>query len=312
MHPRPGNGADLRALRYFASVAETGSVTEGARRVGVAQPAVSRQLRRLEFEFGLALFDRRQGRIRLTAAGRRLLDSAREVLARADRLGETAAALRTGQVRQLQLVAPAVTINDLVAPYVAARGPGPPHLSVDDEMPARIATALDRGADLVIAPFPLTSAARVAQIARMPIWAYVPEDHPWSGRERVPIAELVRTPLLLPTADHWTRRVFDAAAEQVAARYCEVTECRLPLAAQALAAAHRGVAVVSDDARFGLRSLAIDGPAGPLRLPLYAAWEPGHYADRAIQLVVSQLAEYVIDRYGPEATGDPDGGDLPP
>ena len=63
---------ELRHLRYFLAVAETLNISEASRRLRVAQPSLSRQIRDLEFEVGHPLFDRHKGRLSLTAAGKAL------------------------------------------------------------------------------------------------------------------------------------------------------------------------------------------------------------------------------------------------
>lgn len=71
---------ELHHFRYFVAVAEDLSFTRAARRLGMAQPPLSRQVRALEDEIGVQLFERRSGRVFLTDAGRRFLDAARGVL----------------------------------------------------------------------------------------------------------------------------------------------------------------------------------------------------------------------------------------
>ena len=75
---------ELRHLRYFVAVAEEGSVTVAAeKRLHVAQPSLSRQLRDLEFEVGAQLLVRTSRGVQLTDAGRVFLDHARLALAQA-------------------------------------------------------------------------------------------------------------------------------------------------------------------------------------------------------------------------------------
>ncbi len=66
---------DLRHLRYFSAIAETGSITEAARRLRIAQPSLSQQLAAIERRVGARLFDRSPQGMRLTPSGRILLDS---------------------------------------------------------------------------------------------------------------------------------------------------------------------------------------------------------------------------------------------
>ena len=75
---------ELRHLRYFVAVAEEQNVTQAAKRLHLSQPPLSRQIRDLETEIGLTLFERGANVIRLTEAGRIFLLEAREVLRRAE------------------------------------------------------------------------------------------------------------------------------------------------------------------------------------------------------------------------------------
>src|SRR5215472_3000340 len=76
---------ELRHLRYFVAVAEELHFGRASARVHVAQPAVSRQIRALEQEIGLRLFERDRRRVVLTAAGAAFLEEARSLLQHVDR-----------------------------------------------------------------------------------------------------------------------------------------------------------------------------------------------------------------------------------
>ncbi len=77
---------ELRHLRYFTAVAETGSLSKAAEKLFIAQPPLSVQIRQLEEELGMALFTRHHKGVVLTAAGQRLLPQARDLLERARRM----------------------------------------------------------------------------------------------------------------------------------------------------------------------------------------------------------------------------------
>src|SRR5580700_11310745 len=82
---------ELRHLRYFVAVAETGSLTVAAeKRLHTAQPSLSRQIRDLEYQVGAQLMIRSARGIELTAAGRAFLDHARLALAQVEAAGEAA------------------------------------------------------------------------------------------------------------------------------------------------------------------------------------------------------------------------------
>jgi DNA-binding transcriptional LysR family regulator len=89
-------GVEIRQLTYFVTVAEELNFGRAAERLHIVQPAVSQQIRRLERELGVALFDRSSRHVRLTAAGERLLPEARAVLATADRARQVATGIAVG------------------------------------------------------------------------------------------------------------------------------------------------------------------------------------------------------------------------
>lgn len=94
---------ELRHLRYFVAIAEERSFTRAAERLWVAQPGLSTQIRRLEAELGVQLFDRHTRGVDLTAAGELFLERARLTLAAADAAGATGRDLQAGASGTLRL-----------------------------------------------------------------------------------------------------------------------------------------------------------------------------------------------------------------
>ena len=88
---------ELYHFRYFVAVAEELSFTKAAQRLGMAQPPLSRQIRALENEIGVQLFERRSGRIFLTNPGRSLLNAARMVLEHAAAAVDIARQAKNGE-----------------------------------------------------------------------------------------------------------------------------------------------------------------------------------------------------------------------
>ncbi|GAB2612100.1 LysR family transcriptional regulator [Streptomyces capparidis] len=94
---------EIRQLRYFVAVAETGGFGSAARSLHIVQAAVSQQIHRLERSLGVRLFDRSTRHVRLTPAGERLLTEARAVLAAVEHTRAVAAGLAAERGHSLRL-----------------------------------------------------------------------------------------------------------------------------------------------------------------------------------------------------------------
>jgi DNA-binding transcriptional LysR family regulator len=94
---------ELRHLRYFVAIAEERSFTRAAERLWVAQPGLSTQIRRLESELGVRLFERHSRGVDLTGAGELLLERARAALAAADLARATGRDIESGILGSVRL-----------------------------------------------------------------------------------------------------------------------------------------------------------------------------------------------------------------
>jgi DNA-binding transcriptional LysR family regulator len=94
---------ELRHLRYFIAIAEERSFTGAAERLWVAQPGLSTQMRRLEAELGVQLFDRHPRGVDLTQAGELFLERARVAVSAAEVTLSTGRDLEAGVIGSLRL-----------------------------------------------------------------------------------------------------------------------------------------------------------------------------------------------------------------
>jgi DNA-binding transcriptional LysR family regulator len=186
---------ELRQLTYFVTVAEELHFGRAAERLHIVQSAVSMQIQRLERELGAELFDRTPRRVRLTAAGERLLPEARTVLAAADRARAAVVpppGLRIGTSTGLG------THLDRVLAAFARRAPDVPvelfSLAVAERL-ARVAGGqLDAAFVRAVEPVP---GVRVLPLWPDPLVAALPATHPLAGRAEIGVEELAEVPLTL-------------------------------------------------------------------------------------------------------------------
>src|SRR6266481_6491600 len=94
---------ELRHLRYFVAVGEVEHYGRAARRLRVAQPALSRQIQDLEGEIGFKLFDRLPRGVKISAAGKYFLEDARRVLQQVNEAATRARRVALGQSGTLRV-----------------------------------------------------------------------------------------------------------------------------------------------------------------------------------------------------------------
>jgi len=109
---------DLRRLRTFVAVAEQGTVSKAALCLRITQPALSRQIRDLQQELGLRLFDRVGRGLVLTSEGEQFLGDCRGALGHIDSLGERVELLRRGDSGVLKVAASPQTIESILSTFL--------------------------------------------------------------------------------------------------------------------------------------------------------------------------------------------------
>ncbi|MBP0464415.1 LysR family transcriptional regulator [Roseomonas sp. PWR1] len=207
---------DLRQLRTFREIAEAGSLSRAADRLRIAQPALSRQIRLLEAEAGLALFTRHGRGMDLTEAGRELLARVAGPMRQLERAVVEVRALAgtvAGQVALGMMPTVAAVLAGPLARRVAARHPEV-SLRVVEGYTGHLVEWLQRGAtDATLLYGPATD----FHLPVEPLFAepLVLVGPPGSGlRAEVPVtlADAARHPLVLPSRPHGLRAIVEAAA----------------------------------------------------------------------------------------------------
>ena len=109
---------DIRQLRAFTAIAETGTFTAAAERVHVTQAAISMQIRQLETETGVRLFVRAPRRVLLTEAGEKLLERARLILREHDAALHELAALTGADKGRLRIGSASAMVSGDPLPHI--------------------------------------------------------------------------------------------------------------------------------------------------------------------------------------------------
>lgn len=111
---------ELRCLRYFIAIAEELHFGRAAERLYMTQPALSRQIRRLEDELGLQLLYRTKRSVHLTEAGKAFLPEARRVLQQADHAVQVAKQAARGEIGQIKIAFTASAMHGILPEILKA------------------------------------------------------------------------------------------------------------------------------------------------------------------------------------------------
>jgi LysR family hydrogen peroxide-inducible transcriptional activator len=199
----------IRDLQYAVAVADEGHFGRAAETCHVSQPALSGQIRKLEDHLGVLLFERTNRRVRTTAAGEEILSHARELLALAERIEETALELTDPLSGELTLgmiptIAPYLT--SILLPSVDHGLPNI-RLRLSEGLTADLERSLVEGSiDLAIIATPVED-RRLADVSlyREPFWVVLPHGHPLEREDEVDISDIAPDDLLLLADGHCLR-----------------------------------------------------------------------------------------------------------
>jgi DNA-binding transcriptional LysR family regulator len=199
---------ELRHLRYFTAVAESGGIGRASRILHVAQSAISEQIHDLELELGVALFDRHDRRIRLTYHGEQFLTDARAVLAAADQAVANVQKSLRGEIGTLTIgffVGGTGTFFSAIIREFRHRFPDV-HVSLVEMAPGMQHRALETGSIDVAFTRPVQPASatllRSEHFRREPFYAVLPRNHALASKRHIHLLELANELFILNDRSH--------------------------------------------------------------------------------------------------------------
>lgn len=290
---------NLRRLQYFLAVVDHGTVTGAAERLHMAQPALSRQIKTLERELKLELFEPQGSRLVLTAAGRDLVSPARRLVVEVQDFEHAATLLRTGKVERLTVAATSASVRTFLAPFIATTTPADPQLVARETSHFEMTESLRQGCDFAISPQAPERDLRHAALGRVPVRAYVPPDHEWAraGVTSLPLSAFAGIPAILTSHHSVSRFLLDDALSRHDVTFSSVTECDDGQSIVALAVAGYGVGFSTERPLYGAHPILVldedSSQPRPLGLSLHVAWLPGHYAEAIIEEMALRIREFL-------------------
>jgi DNA-binding transcriptional LysR family regulator len=210
---------ELRHLRYFVIVAAEAHFGRAAQRLLVSQPALSQQIRGLEGELGLRLFERNRRGVGLTPEGAAFLAEAEAVVRQADRAAEVARALAQGATGQLHLshlrTMPRGLPERVVGEY-QRRYPGVEIIPESGSTEQNVERLRGGQVDVAVVLTPLADSPGLGcvEIATEPIAVALPNGHPLSRRRRIRREDLAGVPLVYYPR-HNSPGFYDSSLSQV-------------------------------------------------------------------------------------------------
>ena len=204
---------ELRQLKYFVNVAETNSFSEASRLLNITQSTLSQQIKQLENELGVMLFERSSHRVRLTDIGEAFLPEARHTLHAADmcidRMNDIGG-LKAG----CRNIGSTFTFIPLLKDTVLLFMKEYPDIKLNihcHDMETLMRMVKDRELDVALSYKPTSVSPEIEShiLFDNQLAVVVSEHHPLAGAERVKCADLKRFPFVMPAKGLQARNAFD-------------------------------------------------------------------------------------------------------
>jgi DNA-binding transcriptional LysR family regulator len=240
---------NLHWLRLFLTVARLGSYTAAARELSIAQPAISHQVKSLEAELGVQLFDRRGRHIELTAAGVTLLDACIDVFHRLDEGARAIAELSAGASGTVEIAADTTSGIYVVPATLGLFHRSHPGIDVKLHVENRtgvLRRLTERTCDLaVMADPPGAIGLDVARFSLDRLVAIAAPDHPLRSRRSTSLSTLAGERFLSREVGSGTRAATERLFARAGVRFEPAMELGSTGAIKQAVTAGLGISVVS-------------------------------------------------------------------
>ncbi len=238
-------------LRAFHHVAVSGGFSRAAAALGLTQPAISDQVRKLEEEYDVILFNRHKKQVSLTGAGQRLLEISRRMFEVEKQALELLSESRMLRSQSLRVVADSAHHMLHILGRYRDRYPGVAMVVSAGNSEEVIAQLYDYEAEVgILGEIPRSRDFETIKLSSTPLIAFVSKDHPLGRRKSVTLAALCDQSMVLRERGSKTRQCFEAALRERGLALTPAIEAEGREAVREIVATGGGVGVVSA-AEFG-------------------------------------------------------------
>ncbi|HET9943461.1 MAG TPA: LysR substrate-binding domain-containing protein [Terriglobia bacterium] len=191
---------ELRHLRYLVVLAEELHFGRAAIRLNISQPPLSQQIRQLEKELGVQIFERTKRQVRLTDTGKRIVEEAHKVLARVDHFTKVASQAGGGEIGHLAV---GVTggVNQILVDTLRLIGRKYPGVHIELHYLStgmQVEALRERRIDVGFLNLPLQEPTLVIEkIKSEPLRVALPKGHPLTRLQRIPLSALADQRIIL-------------------------------------------------------------------------------------------------------------------
>lgn len=249
-------------LRAFHYVAISGGFSRAAEELLLTQPAISDQVRKLEEEYDVLLFNRQRKQVTLTPAGEKLLAITRRMFDNEQQALELLSESRAFRAGTLRIVADAAHHLLQILAEFRRKYPGVKISVRAGNTETVIESLYSYGADLgVLGEIPSSRDFDIVKLNSTPIVAFAAIDHPVTQRKSLSFGELADLPLVMRERGSKTRRKLEDGAAQAGVELKPVIEAEGREAVREIVASGAGIGFVSA-AEFGQDSRLVKIPIG--------------------------------------------------
>lgn len=286
---------EFRYLKYFVAVAQTRHFTRAAEVLGIAQPPLSQQIKKLEHELGTLLFKRLPRGVELTEAGQMFYVDAVTILNDVDRAKAKVKQLARGEKNEVRMgFATSVAMNTQILSRVREIRDSFSNVNltaVEQAMPELVEQLKAKQLDIALVRLPCYASESLQRVVLFeePFVAVIPLGHPLAGKDRLTLAQLKNEYVLLfpretgPALHDGMKALFDDVGIRVDQRF-SAPQLRSMVA---MARAGFGVAVVPQSLAEHIDDSAVITPIEemPFNSQIAVLWEASNLNKHVLKVV---------------------------